>query len=95
MAKLQAERSEATTWQQKAIDRTVPLLRELSENSTAAIEHINSNQVRPVSGYYADYLDSNAENAHEIARIISETIQYGHTRDKLEKLEAQLSAPRS
>ncbi|HTZ60264.1 MAG TPA: hypothetical protein VMB49_19280 [Acidobacteriaceae bacterium] len=95
MAKLQTERSEASTWQQRSIDRVMPLLRELSENTTAAIEHINANQNRPVSGYYSEYLDSNAENAHEMAQIISETIQYGHTRDKMEKLEDQLSSPRS
>ncbi len=68
----------------------IPLLRELAENTTAAIDHLNSNQVRPVSGYYSDYLDENAETAHELTRIISATIEYGHMRDKLEKLEDQI-----
>jgi hypothetical protein len=90
IAKLQAERSEASTWQQKGIDRVIPLLSELAENTTAAINHINTNQVRPVSGYYSDYLDENAETAHELYRIISATIEYGHTRDKMEKLEEQI-----
>lgn len=90
VAKLQAERSEASTWQQKGIDRVVPLLRELAENTTAAIYHINKNQTRPVSGYYADYLDENAETAHDLNRIITATIEYGHIRGKLEKLEEQI-----
>ncbi len=90
IAKLQAERSQASTWQQKGIDRVVPLMRELAENTTAAINHLNKNQARPVSGYYSDYLDENAETAHELSRIISATIEYGHTRDKLEKLEEQI-----
>jgi hypothetical protein len=87
IAKLQAERSQASTWQQKGIDRVLPLMRELAENTTAAINHLNKNQARPVSGYYSEYLDENAETAHELNRIISATIEYGHTRDKLEKLE--------
>jgi len=91
IAKLQAERSQASTWQQKGIDRVVPLLRELAENTNAAINHINKNQARPVSGYYSEYLDENAETAHDLNRIISATIEYGHTRDKLEKLEEQIS----
>jgi hypothetical protein len=90
VAKLQAERSQASTWQQKGVDRVVPLLRELAENTTAAINHINANQARPVSGYYSDYLDENAETAHDLNRIISATIQYGHARDKMEKLEDQI-----
>ncbi len=90
IAKLQAERSEASTWQQKGIDRVVPLLRELAENTTAAINHLSKNQARPVSGYYSDYLDENAETAHDLNRIISATIEYGHMRDKLEKLEEQI-----
>ena len=68
----------------------VPLLRELAENTTAAINHINKNQGRPVSGYYSDYLDENAETAHDLNRIISATIEYGHIRDKLEKLEDKI-----
>lgn len=90
IAKLEAERSEASTWQQKGVDRVLPLLRELAENTTAAINHLNNNQARPVSGYYADYLDENAETAHDLNRIITATIEYGHIRGKLEKLEEQI-----
>ncbi len=90
IAKLEAERSEASTWRQKGVDRVLPLLRELTENTTAAINHLNKNQARPVSGYYADYLDENAETAHDLNRIITATIEYGHIRGKLEKLEEQI-----
>ena len=90
IAKLEAERSEASVWQQKGVDRVLPLLRELAENTTAAINHVNANQARPVSGYYADYLDENAETAHDLNRIITATIEYGHLRGKLEKYEEQI-----
>ncbi|HEY3619716.1 MAG TPA: hypothetical protein VGK96_23150, partial [Candidatus Sulfotelmatobacter sp.] len=35
--KLEASRSSASQWQQQAIDRMVPLLKELASNTTAAI----------------------------------------------------------
>jgi hypothetical protein len=89
-AKLQAQRGEASTWQQRGIDRIVPLLRELADNTTAAINHLNKNQARPVSGGYADYLDDNADVAHELSELISATSQYGHSRAKLEKLEQRI-----
>lgn len=86
-AKLQAERGEASTWQQRGIDRILPLLRELADNTTAAINHLNKNQTRPVSGNYADYLDENADAAHDLYQVISATVHYGHARAKLEKFE--------
>jgi hypothetical protein len=90
IAKLQAERSQASTLQRQAIDRSVPLLRELASNTTDAIEHLNRNQIRPVSGDYPEYLDANADTAHELARLIETTVEYGHTRTKLERLQDEI-----
>ena len=84
--KLQAERDKASPWQQQAIDRVIPLLHELATNTTNAINHLNQNQVRPVSGDYPTWLRENAETAHELATMISDTIQYGQTRSRLHKL---------
>jgi hypothetical protein len=44
VAKLQEERVEASPWQQQAIDRMVPMLKEIAANTTAAIEHLNQNR---------------------------------------------------
>lgn len=90
IAKLEAERSQASTFQKEAIDRAVPLLRELASNTTDAIEHLNKNQERPVSGDYPQYLDANADTAHELARLIETTVEYGHTKTKLEQLRDEV-----
>jgi hypothetical protein len=90
IAKLQAERSQASLLQQQAIDRSVPLLRELASNASDAIEHLNKNQNRPVSGDYPEYLDANADTAHELARLIDTTVEYGHTKTKLERLRDEI-----
>jgi hypothetical protein len=88
--KLEAERDKASPWQQETIDRVVPLLRELATNTTNAINHLNQNQIRPVSGDYPTWLHENANTAHELATIISDTIEYGRARTRLQQLEEQL-----
>ena len=93
LEKLQSERDEASPWQQQAIDRMVPLLKEIANNTTAAIEHLNKNQLRPVSGDYKDYLLQNAETAHQLADMISSYEKYGRTRTKLEELQDKIEAP--
>ena len=90
ISKLESERDQASPWQQQTIDRVLPMLREIAANTTNAIEHLNQNQIRPVSGDYPTWLRANAETAHEMAQLISDTIQYGQIRSKLEKLAAAL-----
>jgi hypothetical protein len=90
LEKLQSERDEASPWQQQAIDRMVPLLKDIAANTTAAIEHLNKNQIRPVSGDYKDYLEQNADTAHELADTISAFDKYGRTRAKLEELQDKI-----
>ena len=68
----------------------VPLLRELASNTTDAIEHLNKNQIRPVSGDYPEYLDANADTAHELSRLIDTTVEYGHSKTKLERLRDEI-----
>jgi hypothetical protein len=73
----------------------IPMLKEIAANTTAAIEHLNTNQVRPVSGNYKDYLEENAYTSHELADMIYSFEQYDHTRTKLEQLQDRLELPSS
>jgi hypothetical protein len=88
--KINAARDSASDWQKQAIDRAMPLLKDLAANTTAAINHLNQNQLRPVSGSYPEYLKENAETAHELSSMISSFVRYGETRAKLDKLEHRL-----
>jgi hypothetical protein len=88
--KLEASRNSASQWQQQAIDRMVPLLKELASNTTAAINHLNQERKRPTSGEYAEYLRQNSETARELSDLVSSFVQYRETRAKLEKLEQTL-----
>jgi hypothetical protein len=88
--KMEAVRDSASPWQQQAIDRMIPLMKDLASNTTAAINHLNENKLRPTGGNYPEYLKENAETAHELSNMISSFVQYGQTRAKLEKLEQRL-----
>ena len=88
--KMEAARGSASPWQQQAIDRMIPLMRDLASNTTAAINHINENKLRPTAGSYPEYLKENAETAHDLSNMISEFVQYGQARAKLERLEQRL-----
>jgi uncharacterized membrane protein YgaE (UPF0421/DUF939 family) len=88
--KLQTSRNSASPWQRQAIDRMVPVLKELASNTTAAINHLNQEHNRPTSGEYAEYLRQNSETARELSDMISSFVKYDETRAKLDKLEQKL-----
>jgi hypothetical protein len=88
--RLTAARDKASPWQQQAIDRMLPLMRELAANTTAAINHLKEQPTRPTSGSYAEYLRQNSETARQLSDMIRSFVEYGQTRAKLEKLEQKL-----
>jgi uncharacterized phage infection (PIP) family protein YhgE len=80
-------------WQQQAVDRILPLLRELASNTTAAINHLNANQIRPTTPDYVSYLEENAETAHQLAEMTSDLVKYAKSRATLENMETKLGLP--
>ena len=92
---LEDSRNSVSPWQQQAIDRMLPLLRDLATNTTAAINHLNKNKERPTTGNYKEYLNENAETARELSNTISNFVKYGETRAKMEKLEQEIEVASS
>lgn len=88
--KLNTARDSATSWQQQAIDRIMPLMKELASNTTAAISQLNKSRTRPTSSSYTEYLQANSDTAHDLANMISSFVQYGQAKAKFEKLGQKL-----
>jgi hypothetical protein len=89
--KLKAARDSASPWQRQAVDRMIPLMKDLAANTTAAINHLNQQRTRPLVGSpYVEYVKQNAETAHDLSNMISSLVQFGQTRAKLEKMEQRL-----
>ena len=69
--KLTAARSSGSELQEQAVDRILPLLKELATNTTNAINYLNQNKTRPLGDPYTQYLRDNADTAHQLASTVS------------------------
>ena len=93
-AKLKDARAEAAPWQRTAIDRIVPYLDELEGYTFAVIERINDQPKRLFTDEYKDFLAANADYATDLAAMIGDFVDYGKTRDRLERLGNKLEIRR-
>jgi hypothetical protein len=76
-------------WQKQAIDRVVPFLDELNGYTSAVIEHLNG-EVPHTLAEYKDYLEANADYSTDLAKMIADFVDYGKTKDRLERLNTKL-----
>lgn len=93
LATLQNDRASAAAWQQTAIDRVMPVAKELASNTTAAIERLNKNPRLLNTPDYQNYLEAIGDSANNLAGTISNFVDYGKTRQRLERLAAKLELP--
>lgn len=89
MTKLQNEKAEASPWQKIAIDRINPYLDELSGYTAAVIEHFAGDK-RHNLAEYQDYLEANADYASDLCAMISDFVDYGKTRQRVDRLAAKI-----
>jgi predicted ArsR family transcriptional regulator len=88
--KLSTTRSSGSELQEQAVDRTLPLLKELAANTTAAINYLNQHKTRPVGEPYTQYLKENADTAHQLASTVSSLFEYEKTMNKMGELKNKL-----
>ena len=88
--KLTATRSSGSELQEQAVDRILPLLKELAANTTAAINYLNQNKTRPIGDPYTQYLKENADTAHQLASTVSSLFEYEKTMNKMGELKNKL-----
>ena len=90
LSKLDSARTDASPWQQQAIDRINPLLKELASNVTSTIEHLNLKPRLLQTAPYMDYAAANYEMASNLAELVSDYVEYGKSKAKAEELAAKL-----
>lgn len=93
LAELQENRKDAAPWQQTAIDRIVPVAKELAGNATAAITSLNKNPRHINSGPYQEYVESLCDAANNLAATIADFTDYGKTKERMSRLEQKLELP--
>jgi hypothetical protein len=88
---LQEKRSAGSQWQQQAIDRILPVLKDLAANVEATINHLNREQGRRLNtSEHKEYLETNAALAAEMSALVADFVSYGQTKAKFERLSEKL-----
>lgn len=89
-------RSQGSQWQQIAIDRINPLLRDIDEALAATITTLNDRPERVNMPAYREYVHANYDVFEQAATVISDFVAYGKTKGTSaslrEKLDLQQTA---
>jgi len=91
--KLSSMRGEGSPWQQEAIDRVDPLLKEMADHLSTTIAHFKDNKHRVNMPAFHDYVKANREYMSRTSELVSSFVEYGETRAKANGLEASLDLP--
>jgi hypothetical protein len=91
-AKLQEAKGNAAPWQKAAIVSITPFLDELEGYTFGIIDHLNGTPKHNFAEY-KDYLEANADYASDLAAVIADYVDYGKTKERLERLGAKLEIP--
>jgi hypothetical protein len=91
--KLNKGQKSGSELQEQAVEQMLPLVKQLSANTTAAINYLKQSKTRPISDTYTRYLEKNAETAQQLSSIISSLIDYEKSMTEIEKLRNKLEAP--
>jgi hypothetical protein len=90
--KLNETQKSGSDVQQQAVEQMLPLVRELSENTTAAIHDLDQNKNRPPSDTYRQYLKKNAETARELSSMVSSLVDYEESMADIAQLRRKLAS---
>jgi hypothetical protein len=90
--KLTETQTSGSDVQQQAAEQMLPLIRELSENTTAAIHYLNQNKNRPLLDTYRQYLQKNAETARELSSMVSSLVDYEQSMAEMAQLRRKLAS---
>jgi hypothetical protein len=91
--KLSKSQKSGSELQEQAVEQMLPLVKQLSANTTAASNYLKQSKTRPISDAYTQYLEKNAETAHQLSSMISSLIDYEKSMTEIEQLRSKLEAP--
>ncbi len=85
--RLQAIKSVAEPWQQRAIEDIMPVAANLAAHTQSAIQHLNENRTYLYAPVYADHLTSISERSAELKASVAAFLEFGDTSDKLDRMQ--------
>ena len=87
---LEAERDSLAPWEQQALDKTMPLLKEAAANTTNAIEYFNENKSHLWADNYHEYASHILRDSEQIAKTLKDYLKYAKAHDQERQLEQSL-----
>lgn len=90
LAQMNEARHTASPWQERALDRIHPLLKELADNTGATINHLNDNKSRIHFSEYADFATAGSDLAEELASLVSDYVDFGEHEADYHRLKGKL-----
>lgn len=94
LAKLRDAESAGAPWQQTAIQRIEPLLRELADNTGTTIRYLSENQTKVHFTEFRDYVKANYELSTNLEALISDYVAYGEHKQETLRLGEKLEVKR-
>jgi hypothetical protein len=90
IAALNEMRAQAPFAQLAAIDRIVPVVQEIADNSTKAIDFLARNQTRLTERQYKDYVEQSSDTSGRLATLVSQLVDYQSRRAKFDLAKRNL-----
>jgi hypothetical protein len=87
IATLEAERGTLQPWEQQAIDKVLPLLKEAANNTEEAIQFFNNNHNFLWSPEYRGYAQKVKEDSAQISKTLKTYLKYEKVQNQEEQLQ--------
>ena len=89
--KLKDSRNDSAAWQTDVEEKILPLIAEISEDATKALDFLSSEHAPPLTpAEYKTYVESNSDLSKHLSGLISNLISYGSGVDKFEAAKRAL-----
>src|SRR6266566_1904170 len=79
---LEAERDSLAPWEQRALDKTLPLLKETAANTKNAIEYLNENRTHLWADNYREYANHISRDSEQITKTLKDYLKYAKAHDQ-------------
>jgi hypothetical protein len=87
---LSDQRDLGSPWQQEAIGQIDPLLRDMADQLSTTINHLNDNHSRTELAMYRDYLQANHDLASRTTELMNDIVEYDRSNSKARAIEQKL-----
>lgn len=87
---LNETRGHASPAQLAAMDRIVPVVQEIAENTTQAIGFLATNQTRLTNRQYKDYVEQSCDTSNRLAALVSQLVDYERHKASLDLAKRNL-----